>query len=328
MNRTAFVTGATGFLGRNVLEALEAQGWHIHVLLRREAPPWLKQIRNLTWSMGALDDSDAVQRAMPSHCDAVFHLAGNISSWRGDQAALHRDHVVATRHVRDAALQRSAKRLIMTSTLGIFERKQGLIREDTPLLSAAETNNPYLHTKRLADQLLDGAPANGLSVVRIHPSHMLGWHDKSGWISLFDQAHASKLGPAPGGAASFCLAGDVARAHLAAAVHPQPSPRYVIATADATYRELFNAIAKRLNKPTSTRTAPDGLIKAIAAMSSWRASIIGRAPTITPGLADILTSDMVGRSELAHAELALPATDLTQMLEEAHAHWLATRVGR
>jgi dihydroflavonol-4-reductase len=323
MKRIAFVTGAAGFLGRNVLEALEAQGWQIHVLLRQPAPPWMKQMPHLEWSMGALDDAQSVQRAMPSHCDAVFHLAGNISSWRGDLAALHRDHVVATRHVLNTAIQRSARRMVMTSTLGLFDRSQGFIREDTRMLSPSATNNPYLRTKLLADQLLEDAPAKGLSVVRIHPSHMLGRHDKTGWISLFDQAHASKLGPAPRGSASFSLAGDVARAHLAAAVHPQPSLRYVIATADATYRDLFNAISRRLNKPISTRTVSNRLIKVAAGASSCWASFTGNAPAITPGLADILTTDMIGRSELAQDELGLPVTDLAEMLDETHAHWLA-----
>jgi dihydroflavonol-4-reductase len=325
MNRIAFVTGAAGFLGRNLLEVLAAQRWQIHVLLRREAPAWMKQVPRLSWSLGALDDPESVRRAMPSHCDAVFHLAGNISSWRGDQVALHRDHVVATRHVIDAAVQRSAKRLVMTSTLGLFNRSHGVIREDTPLLKAAETHNPYLLTKLLADQWLDDAAAQGLSVVRIHPSHMLGRHDTAGWISLFDQAQSTTLGPAPKGSASFCLASDVAHAHIAAAVHQKPSPRYVIATADATYRELFNAIATRLNKPMSTRTAPTALVKAVAMVSDWQASITRKAPTITPGLADILTSDMIGRSELARDELGLPATDLATMLDETHAHWRAYR---
>lgn len=324
MNRIAFLTGAAGFLGRNLLEVLEAQRWQIHVLLRREAPAWMKQVSRLSWSLGALDDPTSVHRAMPSHCDAVFHLAGNISSWRGDQVALHRDHVVATRHVIDAAVQRSAKRLVMTSTLGLFDRSHGVIREDTPLLKAAETSNPYLLTKLLADQLLDRAAAQGLSVVRIHPSHMLGRHDTSGWISLFDQAQVSKLGPAPKGSASFCLASDVAHAHLAAAVHPDPSPRYVIATADASYRGLFNAVALRLNRPMSIGTAPTALVKAIARVSAWQAAITQKAPTITPGLADILTSDMIGRSELARDELGLPTTDLATMLDETHAHWRVT----
>tara|TARA_B110001454_G_scaffold119494_1_gene111489 strand:+ start:1539 stop:2537 length:999 start_codon:yes stop_codon:yes gene_type:complete len=326
MQRIAFVTGAAGFLGRHVLEALAVQRWQIHVLLRREVPAWMAQMPDLACYRGALEDAEAVNRAMPSHCDAVFHLAGNISSWRGDQAALHRDHVEATRQVLHAAMRRSAKRLVMTSTLGVFERRHGVIDEDTPLLKTSATHNPYLRTKLLADQLLDGASERGLSVVRIHPAHMLGRYDSLGWISLFDQAQASKLGPAPTGSASFCMARDVARAHLAAATHSVPSPRYVIATADASYRDLFNAVCMRLNKPTSARTVPAVLVKAMAQVLDWRASFTRVAPAITPGMAEILTSDMLGRSQLAHEELDLPATALNQMLEEAHSYWAAGRL--
>ena len=35
MARTAFVTGATGFLGLNLVEALAREGWHVHALHRR-----------------------------------------------------------------------------------------------------------------------------------------------------------------------------------------------------------------------------------------------------------------------------------------------------
>ena len=320
MNKIAFVTGAAGFLGRNLLEVLCEDHWQIHVMLRHDVPQWMRDMPNLVVSTGALEDANAVLQAMPAQCDAVFHLAGNTSSWVGDEKAIYRDNVIATQNVANAALKNSARRLVMTSTLGVFDSSHGVIREQSLLLRVT-TKNPYLRTKLQADALLDGAQSQGLSVVRMHPGHILGRYDRTGWISLFAQAQANKLGPAPRGTASFCLASDVARAHVRAASLPSVSPRYVIATADASYLELFDGISNLMGRKPVTTTVPAAMIKTIAKITQWRSSISGRTPTITPGLADILSGDLLANAELATKELGLRSTALDLMLGETHAYW-------
>jgi dihydroflavonol-4-reductase len=324
VKKIAFVTGAAGFLGRNLLEALRKEGREVHVLLRSGVPEWMRDWPNLFASTGALDDADAVLRAMPEQCDAVFHLAGNTSSWTGDEAAIYRDNVVATQHVIDAALKRSARRLVVTSTLGVFDTRHGRINEQTPLIDVS-SRNPYLRTKLQADALLDDAQQHGLSVVRVHPGHILGKHDRTGWVSLFAQAQQNKLGPAPRGKASFCLVSDVAQAHVDAAALEVAAPRYVVATADASYLELFQGVAKRVGGKPVKNTVPGAVIKTIATLSQWQASMTGKKPTITPGLAAILTSDLIATSDLATRVLNIPSTTLDVMLDDAYSDWLRTR---
>jgi dihydroflavonol-4-reductase len=324
MKKIAFVTGSAGFLGRNLMEVLRKEDWQVHVLLRSGTPKWMQEWPNLQESTGALDDADAVLRAMPEQCDAVFHLAGNTSSWVGDESAIYRDNVVATQNVISAALKRSARRLVMTSTLGVFDTRHGTINEQTPLMGA-NSKNPYLRTKLQADTLLDAAQASGLSVVRVHPGHILGKHDRTGWINLFTQAQQNKLGPAPRGKASFCLASDVAEAHAAAATVEAVAPRYVVATAEATYLELFQSIAKRVGSKPVKGTVPGAIIKIVATLGQWQASITGKKPTITPGLAAILTGDLIATGDLAKKVLNVPSTRLDVMLDEAHSDWLRKR---
>lgn len=326
MGKIAFVTGAAGFLGRNLLEVLRDEDWHVHAMLRHDMPQWMRSLPNLVISTGALDDASAVLRAMPEQCDAVFHLAGNTSSWVGDEKAIYRDNVLATQNVANAALQKSVCRLVMTSTLGVFDSSHGVIREQSPLLSE-NTRNPYLRTKLQADALLEDVQDRGLSVVRMHPGHILGRYDRSGWISLFAQAKANKLGLPPRGRASFCLASDVARAHVRAAVLPDVSPRYVIATADASYLDLFNGISKLMGTKPAKSTVPTLMIKAVARLAQWQSSISGRKPTITPGLADILGRDLLANAELARTELGLGSTAFEAMLGETHAYWKSPESG-
>jgi hypothetical protein len=103
------------------------------------------------------------------------------------------------------------------------------------------------------------------------------------------------------------------------------APRYVVATAEATYLELFQSIAKRVGSKPVKGTVPGAIIKIVATLGQWQASITGKKPTITPGLAAILTGDLIATGDLAKKVLNVPSTRLDVMLDEAHSDWLRKR---
>lgn len=89
--RTVAVTGGTGFLGRQVVAALLARGWHVRLLARREpvlgiAPDAVPDV-----VLGSLAEPAALERLVGG-VDAVIHLAGLIKA-RDDAAfmAVNRD---------------------------------------------------------------------------------------------------------------------------------------------------------------------------------------------------------------------------------------------
>lgn len=321
----AFLTGAGGFLGRHLLELLLAEGWQVHALLRGAPPPWLRPRAGLLLTQGALEDARAVHTALPEGVDALFHLAGNTSSWRGDRAALLRDNLGSTQTLIAAAEARGARRLLMCSTLGLFDGSQGPISELSPWLDERSTRaNPYLDSKRQAEAALDAAAQRGLSVCSLHPGHLLGRHDRRGWIRLFDQAAQGRLsGPAPGGRASFCSAAAVARAHLRAAELAAPARRYVLGGVDASYLDCFAAVARLVGARPPRQRVPDLLLRLVAGLTDAGARLSGRPPAITPGLARILSSRLIADDRLARRELGHEAADLEALLDEAHADWLA-----
>ena len=323
MEKTAFVTGAAGFVGRHLVEELLAGSWRVHALTRSAAPAWMRDAR-ITVCQGALEDTTALQAAMPKRLDAVFHLAGSLSMWSGDAQTLMRDNVSATQSLLNAALQRQARRVVMTSTLGVFEDGARRISETTARRPLT-TRNPYLRTKLLADDLLTQASQKGLSVVSLHPAHMLGKYDTAGWISLFDDAASGKMKAAPGGRASFCHVRSAARAHVAAAIHAAPARRYVLGGEEASYLEVFADVARRVHARPVVSTVPAIVLKTAAALAQAGAFFSGKRPAITPGLARILTRDMLAGSELAQKDLGFEPVRLADMLDEDHAYWLSQR---
>jgi nucleoside-diphosphate-sugar epimerase len=322
MRKIAFVTGGAGFLGRHLIEALLDANWQVTALVRGQVPAWMNR-PGLTVQRGALDQPDTLRQAMPEQPDAVLHAAGAISMWSRDLPDLLRDNVAATRNVIDVSRQRGARRLVMTSTLGVFRAEQGPVTESLPLRRIDGERNPYLRTKLMADEALQVARQHGLSTVSLHPSHMLGPHDRAGWIKMFDDAVAGKLKAAPCGRASFCPVESVARAHVAAATLATPAPRYALGGPAVSYLDVFNAIAKLTGSAPVTSVVPPLVLKTVAQASEWWSRIDRRRPELTPGLADILCGDMVADSRLGIHDLGYQEEPIASLLQRVHAHWSA-----
>src|SRR5260370_7616798 len=94
--RTAFVTGATGFLGLNLVAHLTELGWTVVALHRAESNlTYLKRF-SVQLVEGSVEDAASLERALPEGADAVFHAAGDVSFWSRHRARQTRTNVQAT----------------------------------------------------------------------------------------------------------------------------------------------------------------------------------------------------------------------------------------
>src|SRR5208282_2668921 len=118
--RRAFVTGATGFLGLNIIAELTNQGWDVIALHRSNSD--LTYLRHFPVHLvvGAVEDVASLERAMPESVDAVFHLAADVSLWARNNARQTLTNVEGTRCVVEVALKRGVKRFVHTSSSTIY----------------------------------------------------------------------------------------------------------------------------------------------------------------------------------------------------------------
>lgn len=132
MARTAFVTGANGFVGSNLVEALLEAGWRVVAMARPDVDMRRLTAMSVECVVGDVTDYTSLRGAMPDAADAVFHVAGNTSLWARHRAEQLRVNVKGTRNVVKAALESGAKRLIHTSSLVAYGLHSGTVTEDTP----------------------------------------------------------------------------------------------------------------------------------------------------------------------------------------------------
>src|SRR5260370_19143789 len=160
--RTAFVTGATGFLGPNLVAHLPELGWTVLALHRAQS--------NLTYLKrfpvhlveGSVEDAASLERALPEGADAVFHAAGDVSFWSRHNARQTRTNVDGTRNLVAVALKRGARTFVHTSTTTVYGLPCETFDATTPHVGKQSSFN-YQRTKALAhDAVRNAATRPGL----------------------------------------------------------------------------------------------------------------------------------------------------------------------
>jgi nucleoside-diphosphate-sugar epimerase len=148
MARTAFVTGGTGFLGRHIVEQLTQQGWRVVALHRATSDVRaLKTYPGVELAEGSITDASSLARAIPEGCDAVFHVAGNTSLWKGGDAQQTLENVDGTRFVVETCLSKKVGRLVHTSSVASWGEQHVVPFDETAPQHGAESFVNYERTK-------------------------------------------------------------------------------------------------------------------------------------------------------------------------------------
>ena len=242
--KTAFVTGAAGFIGVNLVKQLGEAGWSVTAMHRETSD--LTYLRPLpaTRVVGDIGDRAFLESAIPEGVDAVFHVAGNVSfDSSGDEAQTHAN-VAGTRAVVEAAKARNAGRFIHTSTGAVFGLHDGIPIDETAPSNADEIPVNYFRTKKAAEDIVLEAAAGDLDAVCVNPGNVVGPFDRVIW-GPFVQAIASGAMTTVGtGGGAFCHVHEVAKAHISACERGGRGERYILAGANETYETVAGIVAE------------------------------------------------------------------------------------
>ena len=108
------LTGATGFVGREVLKRLFNQGYHVKSLVRPSSLHKTEQHPNVTWVEGQLADPES-EAALVIDVDVVLHIAGLITARTKSDYEHVNSHAVGS--LAKAAQSAGASRFIYLSSL-------------------------------------------------------------------------------------------------------------------------------------------------------------------------------------------------------------------
>lgn len=316
MAKTAFVTGATGFVGLNLVEALQEQGWRIIALHRATSDlSGLERFPGVERVVGDITDARSIRDAMPRGVDCVFHAAGNTSLWSRSQVEQIKVNVRGTRNVLRAALDSGARRLVHTSSIVAYGLHGGTITEETPTRGSAVDIN-YIRSKALSEREVRKALTAGLKAVIVNPANIIGRYDTSSWSRMFRLVKQGWLPAVPPGGGSFCHARAMALAQIAAAERGQIGHNYLLGGAQASYAGLVREIADVLELRRRVVALHPGILNAYARIEEWIAPLFGREPDVTCDAVALLSQNFYCSSRKAQEELGYKPRSLQEMVRD------------
>ncbi|MGZ6993263.1 MAG: NAD-dependent epimerase/dehydratase family protein [Ilumatobacteraceae bacterium] len=321
VQRSAFVTGAAGFLGRHLMDGLVRRGWRVTAFCLPGEP--IDSLPPAPVARGDVTDAASLLAAMPEAVDAVSHLAGDTSTSSRDAARQYRVNVVGTTKVVQAALARSARRLIYTSSISAYGYQPGVRISEQTLSNVQTRGDNYGRSKFDAEQLIKRAATDtGLSAVILNPVNIVGPYDRSNWTQqLILPIARGLLSAVPPGSATWAYAPDVADAHIAAVDHGRPGENYLLGGVQASFKDVVNEIERLLGKPLSRHATPKVILQLALWTALAKSRIDGKEPPLTPQRYRRAVGDLRCDDDKAKRELRYTTTDLRTMLA-ATIEWL------
>src|SRR5688572_16642394 len=164
-----FVTGASGFIGSNLVHELLARGHDVVALLRPGSDERGLQGAKFERVTGDTSDRAALAKAMRG-CDWCFHVAASYHLWLADYAPMYTANVEGTRNVIEAATGAGCSRIGYTSTVGCIglPGRDGAPRpsatDETTPCSEAQMSNHYKLSKWRAEVVARELAAKGAPV--------------------------------------------------------------------------------------------------------------------------------------------------------------------
>jgi dihydroflavonol-4-reductase len=259
----ALVTGATGFVGANLIEALNRRGWPTRALRRPSSS--LKALEGLIYesAIGDVNDRATLDSAMGG-IDVVFHVAAAVDYWRNSTEKIMRVNVDGTRTVLEAAHAAGVRRVVVTSSVAALGQPAfGQALDERAKFNLRPSQFAYGYSKHLAEEVARAFVALGLEVVIVNPSVVLGPRDVnliSG--SMIVEAVRQPLFFYPPGGVGVIDVADCCEAHIAAAECGRTGQRYILNGENLSHKQIFDVVADAVGRPRPWLPVPGALLRA------------------------------------------------------------------
>lgn len=277
--KRVLVTGASGFIGRELCRKLVEQGCEVRGLSSRE-----QSVRGV--EMRRADVATELNSGWFAGIDTVFHLAGKahaLSETRADEAEYLRINTDGTRRVLEAAKKSGVHRLIFFSSVKAMsneatEKKSGATK---PLTETDELapDTPYGKSKLAAERLvLHGGFVPEPVVLR--PCMVYGPRAKGNVEKMIRAVQSGRFPPLPetGNKRSMIHVEDVAQAAMLAAQHEKAAGQvFIVSDAEAcSTRRMYELIRRALGLSVPRWTVPLNLLGVLALVGDGIGRVRGK----------------------------------------------------
>src|SRR3990167_1992132 len=188
---THFVTGGSGYVGRNIIRRLKARGDAVKALARSETALAAVAALGAEPVRGDMMDKASFAPGMAG-CDTLVHAAADTSHGVVESDQL-RTNVEGARNVFLAAREAGIRRVLFRSTESVLLSGRPLANADETVPYPRRFAGSYSESKAIAEQSVLALSSDAMPVIVIRPRFVWGRDDSRALPQLVDAARTGKL---------------------------------------------------------------------------------------------------------------------------------------
>lgn len=318
----AFVTGGSGFVGRNLITRLVQEGFKAIALSRSEASDNLLSSLGASPIRGDIHDQSALAKGM-SGVDTVFHLAASVDFWKSEKV-LWRDHVDGTKNVINAAKTSGIRSLVYLSAASVVMNGKPIEGVDESFKSDKIIDG-YSKTKLVAEEAVLKANDQQLRTLAIRPPLIWGKGDTSALPKIKHAAETGRLAFINGGVHRVvtCNVSNVVEALFLAAMSAVGGKAFFVTDGEQLqFKQFIKDLLRSQGVPVKDRSVPLPVARTVAFFMevSWKIFKLQHEPPLYPGMINIMglpftVSDKRARTELGYQPVISVSEGLKEMGE-------------
>jgi dihydroflavonol-4-reductase len=269
-----FLTGASGFVGSHVLDALLAAGYRVKALVRPGSKVHCADA--VTVEGDLLRPGDLVRELEGSRY--LVHVAALYSFSPRDRANIQAINVEGTTGILEAARIAGVERAVVTSSSATVGPARGRPATEDDV-AEADGSSAYHHSKLLQERR---ALAARLPVVLVLPTAPVGTRDVKPTPTgkMIVDFMRGRMVASMGGGLNLVDVDDVARAHIAALERGRARERYLVGGANLSLDQVWTLLAELTGRRAPSRHVPYALAMALGHVDNLRCRMAGGQPMV------------------------------------------------
>lgn len=284
------VTGATGFLGSELILQLTGKGKKVRALKRENSviPALLKGNQLVEWVVADINDVSDLEDAFEG-ITQVFHCAAMVSFDPADKAKLLKINIEGTSNIANLCILQNARLLHVSSVAALGEPKKDMLITENDYWEYDAKVHSYAISKYEGEMEVWRSIAEGLNAVIVNPSVIIGPNAGFQGSGAIFKLVKEGLSYYTRGATGLVDVQDVAKSMILLMDSDITGERFTISAENYHYQQFFSEIAKGFGVKAPSKEAKPWMLGI-----AWRGAKIASVFTRKPAA---LTSD-AARSSL------------------------------
>ncbi|RZJ76941.1 MAG: NAD-dependent epimerase/dehydratase family protein [Flavobacterium sp.] len=278
------VTGATGFLGAELVKQLTDQNIQVRAIRRSNSkiPALLQNNTLVTWRIADINDPEDLADAFDS-ITKVYHCAATVSFDPKDKAKLLKINIEGTENIVNLCVENNVRLLHVSSIAALGFAKEGQLISEKHFWDYDPKAHNYAISKYQGEMEVWRGIAEGLDAVIVNPAVIIGKNAGYNGSGAIFKLVKEGLKFYTDGATGIVDVEDVAKCMILLMESDITAERYTLSAENLHYKDFFAEIAKGFGIKAPTTQAKPWMLGI-----AWRAA---KLASVFAGKPAALTKD-------------------------------------